>query len=106
MSPRRTDHTRGALFRLGQTVATPGAIEVMERLGIHPLDLTTRHVTGDWGDLDAEDHAVNETALLSGARIFSVYGARGSDDCLWVITEAQDDAGRRSATTILRPDDY
>jgi hypothetical protein len=27
------------LFRLGQLVATPGAIEVMERLGIHPADL-------------------------------------------------------------------
>jgi hypothetical protein len=96
----------GPLFRLGQTVATPGAIEVMERLAINPADLIARHVTGDWGDICPEDRGLNEQALIDGSRIFSVYGARGSDECLWVITEAQDDAGRRSATTILRPVDY
>lgn len=96
----------GPLFRLGQTVATPGAIEVMEQLGIDPADLIARHVKGDWGDIHAEDRGLNEQAVSDGSRIFSVYGAPGSDDCLWVITEAQDDAGTRSATTILRPDDY
>ena len=106
VSPRRTDHTRGPLFRLGQLVATPGAIEVMERLGIHPLDLVARHVTGDWGDICREDRGLNEQALRDGSRIFSVYGAQGSDDCLWVITEAEDDDGNRLATTILRPVDY
>ena len=102
-----------ALFPLGQLVATPGALEVMERFGINPADLITRHVTGDWGDLDPEDRGLNEHALRDGSRIFSVYGARGSDACLWVITEAVtdpdaegDEAGDRSATTILRPDDY
>jgi hypothetical protein len=117
-----------ALFPLGQVVATPGAIAVMERLGINPAGLLARHVTGDWGDIAPEDRGLNEQALIDGSRIFSVYGERGSDGCLWVITEAvsdepsgyghssdgtrgpiteaQDDAGRRSATTILRPADY
>ena len=107
MSPRRTDHPRGPLFRLGQLVATPGAIEVMERLGIDPPGLLARHVTGDWGDIDPEDRGLNEQAVRDGSRIFSVYGARGSDDCLWVITDTEaDDAGTRLATTILRPEDY
>ncbi|MGZ3444885.1 MAG: hypothetical protein ACXU88_04375 [Myxococcaceae bacterium] len=95
-----------ALFPLGQVVATPGAITVMERFGINPAALIARHVTGDWGDICPEDRGLNEQALRDGSRIFSVYGARGSDDCLWVITESQDDTGRRSATTILRPVDY
>jgi hypothetical protein len=97
----------GPLFPLGQTVATPGALEVMERLGIDPAGLIARHVTGDWGDIDPEDRGLNEQALRDGSRIFSVYGKRGSDGRLWVITDAEaDDAGHRLATTILRPDDY
>ena len=65
--------TRASL-RPGQMVATPGAIEVMERLGIIPLALLSRHVSGDWGDIDPEDKGLNEAALETGARIFSVYG--------------------------------
>lgn len=95
------------LFPLGQTVATPGALAVMARLGINPADLIVRHVTGDWGDICPEDRGLNEQALRDGSRIFSVYGKRGSDDCLWVITDAEaDDEGNRLATTILRPVDY
>lgn len=95
------------LFPLGQTVATPGALAVMARLGINPADLIVRHVTGDWGDICPEDRGLNEQALRDGSRIFSVYGQRGSDDCLWVITDAEaDDEGNRLATTILRPVDY
>ncbi len=79
----------------------------MERLGINPADLIRRHVTGDWGDIHPADRGLNEQALRDGSRIFSVYGKRGSDDCLWLITDAQvDEAGTRLATTILRPDDY
>ena len=95
-----------ALFPLGQVVATPGAIAVMERLGINPTDLIARHVTGDWGDIDPEDRGLNEQALLDGSRIFSVYGERGSDTCLWLITEATDDDGNRCATTVLTPSEY
>ena len=37
------------------TVATPAAIETMQRWGIDAFTLLARHVTGDWGDLDEED---------------------------------------------------
>jgi len=97
--------TARPLFPLGQVVATPGAISRMERLGIEPSTLVSRHVTGDWGDLDPEDRGLNEQALTDGSRLMSVYGT--DDACLWVITDAvSDDEGTRAATTILRPDDY
>jgi hypothetical protein len=94
------------LFPLGHLVATPGAIDVMERLEVTPLALLGRHVSGDWGDIDPEDKGLNEAALETGARIFSVYGK--GENCLWVITEAADESAEadRSATTILRPEDY
>jgi len=88
------------LFPLGHVVATPGAIEVMTRLQIGPARLLDRHVSGDWGDIHPEDRGLNEEALRSGERIFSVYGPDGADR-LWVITEAD-----RSSTCILRPEDY
>ncbi len=63
-----------------------------------------RHLSGDWGDLDPEDTQTNEDALLDGSRLFSAYHVQGVK--IWIITEAKDDQGRRSATTILRPEEY
>jgi len=88
-------------FHLGQTVATRGAVELMEVQDINPLHLLLRHANGDDGDLDADDKALNATAIASGVgRIFSSYRL-ASGDRLWVITEAD-----RSSTTIMLPEDY
>jgi hypothetical protein len=76
----------------------------MEAHGIDGIDLLRRHVSGDWGELCEEDREANEEALRSGGRIFSAYGEGGTR--LWIITEAADGDGRRSATTYLRPDEY
>lgn len=92
---------KGARFPLGRVVATPGAIDTMERRGVGPLDLLVRHATGDWGDVPAEDARENELSVREGFRILSAYGQRSDPDRLWVITEAD-----RSCTTILRPDEY
>lgn len=87
-------------FQLGQTVATPGAIELMEQHNVSPVVFLDRHVSGDWGDLDPEDKARNDAALASGEeRLFSSYNV--GDEKLWVITEWD-----RSVTTILLPSDY
>ena len=40
-----------SLFPLGQVVATPGAISLLEENGLNPSDFLTRHITGDFGDL-------------------------------------------------------
>ena len=87
------------LFALGQTVATPGALVVMQGMGISPLSLLSRHQRGDWGDLDADDKDTNDEALTEGNRIFSAY--QFDTVLLWVITEAD-----RSSTTILLPEEY
>ena len=92
-------------FELGCVVATPAALIVLEAAGQSPADLLHRHVHGDWGDLSADDGDCNEAALRDGARILSAY-CTGSGQKIWVITEAADDRGRRSATTILLPDEY
>jgi hypothetical protein len=87
------------LFALGAIVATPGALELMEQGNIDAFQLLHRHVTGDWGDLDAEDKQENDLSVQKGYRILSAYGRGGKR--LWIITESD-----RSVTTILRPDEY
>ena len=97
--------TTGQLFPLGQVVATPGALEALEEAGVAVGTLLARHAVGDWGDLDREDRGLNEQALVSGARIFSVY--RLSDEVtVWVITNGDDEEGHRDATTVLLPQEY
>jgi hypothetical protein len=88
------------LFVLGEVVITPGAIEELQDCDISPLTLLTNHVSGDWGGCCPEDAALNDAAVKSGDRIFSVYKI-APEVTIWVITEAD-----RSATTLLLPDEY
>jgi len=93
-------------FSLGQIVATPAALEALAQNGAAPLDFITRHASGDWGDVCPEDKRANEEALVSGARLFSVYRLADRSK-LWVITDATiDEHGARPVTTLLLPDDY
>jgi hypothetical protein len=85
-------------FPLGQTVVTPGALEAAgSRETV--LALLYRHATGDWGDLDPEDRAMNDAAIHNGDRILSAYRTVRAE--FWIITEAD-----RSVTTILLPEEY
>jgi len=43
------------LFPLGQVVATSAALAAIEKAGQQPGEFLTRHVNGDWGDLDPHD---------------------------------------------------
>jgi hypothetical protein len=97
---KRPPTTAKPLFALGQVVATPGALNAMTDLNTIPLDLIHRHVTGDWGDLGAEDQEQNLLAIRAGLRIFSNYKI-GTTTKIWIITEAD-----RSSTTLLLPDEY
>jgi hypothetical protein len=93
------------LFSLGRIVATPGALEALQAAGQSPGEFLARHVTGDWGDLDAEDRSLNNGAVRDGSRILSAYVTRKGER-LWVITEAADEQGHRFSSTLLRPEDY
>ena len=88
------------LFALGRVVATPGALSALQAAGQSHLPFISRHVSGDWGNLDAHDCAENVTAVYSGQRILSAYvTAKGTR--LWIITEAD-----RSVTILLLPSEY
>jgi hypothetical protein len=91
---------RKPLFDLGQLVATPGSLGALEKSGQSPMDFLSRHVTGDWGELTADDCKENQLSVEKGFRILSSYKTNAGDR-LWVITE-----GSRSHTTILLPEEY
>lgn len=42
-----TPSNSSILFKPGRVVATPGALEAMEKNNILSMDLLTRHLTGD-----------------------------------------------------------
>ena len=92
-------------FELGQTVATPAALEAIQQAGQSPAEFLDRHIRGDWGNLSADDKQANEDALQDGSRILSAYHT-STGKKIWIITEATDDRGHRTATTILLPDEY
>jgi len=92
-------------FRLGQIVATPGALEALQRSGQDPLFFLERHVLGDWGEVDAEDSKLNDESVRDGSRILSAYRTLKGEK-LWIITEAEGDDGRRASTCILLPEEY
>ena len=107
-------YSNNARFPLGQIVATPGALELLQETGFSAAALCRCHVHGDWGDLCDEDRAENDFAVTRRLRILSCYrlvdaerlaatprDKRSSLPTLWIITEAD-----RSVTTLLLPSDY
>jgi len=87
-------------FHLGQVVATRGAIAALEAAGQSPLGFLLRHARNDWGEVCADDWALNDQALDSGDRLLSAYRT-SKGERIWIITESD-----RSATTFLLPGEY
>jgi len=95
------------IFSLGDiaiTRAAAAACPDREKL----LMYLSRHATGDWGVVAAEDRDANNWAVRDGYRILSAYPLDARKLCagygpntIWVITEAD-----RSLTTFLLPEDY
>ena len=115
--PLTNDQTTTTLvprFSPGQIVATPAALDLLDRHGVSPQTILRRHLSGDWGALCSDDVATNEAALRYGSRLLSSYEI-APGVTVWVITDAEtdrDEAGnvltppQRLYTTILRPEDY
>jgi hypothetical protein len=99
-------HVSKPLFKLGQVVATPGALEALEQAHQTPWEFVSLHVAGDFGIVDDEDKASNHQAVKDGSRILSAYLLNDGKTKIWVITEAEDDHGNRAATTLLLPSEY
>jgi len=87
------------LFPSGCLVATPGALALLEQTNKSPVELLSRHLRGDWGDLCQEDKTENELGLKYGLRLLSSYQVTDTEK-IWIITEAD-----RSVTTFL-PEEY
>lgn len=87
-----------AKFQLGHIVSTPNALSKLSQDDV--LMGIRRHQAGDWGDVDTEDKAANDRALVERTRIFSAYRS-ASGVKFWLITEAG-----RGVTTVLLPEDY
>lgn len=92
-----TDTPDKIKFQPGTIVATVGALHIASNEQI--ADLLSRHLSGDWGDLDPPDARANEHALKHDLRILSSYNV--GDNKLWIITEWD-----RSQTTVLTPEEY
>ena len=93
----------GIPLKLSHVFVTQGANELILKSIFNPMDLLTRHINGDWGDLCADDAALNDEAAEQGGRILSSYNLPINRHAgkIWIITEWD-----RSATTILLPDEY
>lgn len=89
------------LFRLGHVVATPGALDLLDRCGVNASTLLARHQRGDWGAICEADAAANAQALQYGDRVLSAYELGPQTERLWIITEYD-----RSVTTLLLPEEY
>jgi hypothetical protein len=77
----------GVRFSPGNVVATPGALAAFSASGDDILAYLIRHITGDWGEVDAHDRAENELSVREGFRILSAYTLT-SGVKVWVISEA------------------
>ena len=97
--------TKQAKFDPGQIVATPGALATMRAAGQQPAEFLSRHLRGDWGLVDDEDKALNDSALIDGSRLLSAYETRKGER-IWIITEAVGDDGRRASSCCLLPSEY
>lgn len=92
-------------FPVGKLLATPGALEELQKAGQTVHELLARHIQGDWGCVCAEDAAANEESIRDGSRILSAYKLKTGVK-VWLITEAADERGNREATTALLPSEY
>ncbi len=87
------------LFSLGQIVATPGCLELLEKHNKALSEFLRRHVSGDYGVVDSENAKLNDEAVKEGSRILSAYEI--GEDRIWIITEWD-----RSVTTLLLPSEH
>ena len=93
-----------ALFSLGNAVATPAALALIEKHGASVPQLLTNHQTGmGWKELCAKDRDTNWQAAFGDARVLSAFNIGSADQPvkIWIITEWD-----RSYTTVLTPACY
>ena len=58
------------LFQLGQILSTPGVLEHLDHHGVNAQPFLERHITGDFGDVCADDAKENLFAIEQGLYYF------------------------------------
>ncbi len=91
-------------FPLGQVVITAELAERMEEYRYDIAHALEEHRFCNWGLTKGSDWWANFRALKSGERILSEWEIGG--ERVWIITDAENDEGKREHTTIMRPSDY
>lgn len=101
-------------FEPGRVLATPAALSLLQVHSTSAAALLHRHLSADWGQVCADDAALNDEAVHTGARVLSSF-AIGAKAIVWIITDAVSevdaqgqllDPPRRLCTTILLPSEY
>ena len=85
-------------FSPGRLLVSPGARAELSDEDVNRA--LTRHLRGDWGEVDDHDRAENEMSLREGFRLLSAYTSQKGTR-FWIITEAD-----QSLTSILLPHEY
>lgn len=82
---------------LGRCTATAAALKALEDADMMPLALLIVHSMGEWGDINLQDRAANDQAVIDHLPVRSAYRLRtGKTIC--IITDAD-----RSLTAIFLP---
>ena len=84
---------------LGDVVATPGAIDLLDRTGMNANTFIIRHLRGDFGAVVGSDARANMKVIKHGSRILSSYTV--GNKRLWILTEPT-----KISTTLLLPEEY
>jgi hypothetical protein len=56
-------------FQPGEVVATPGCLTALAEAGQVPHEFVSRHLAGDWGEVDEEDAILNDAAVRASAPV-------------------------------------
>lgn len=99
--------TMKSKFCLGRLLATPAALDALQRNNVTGHGYIRRHAAGDWGELSDHDAYMNDLAVDDGSRILSAFTLPDKITKIWIITDAEiDEKHNREVTTILLPEDY
>lgn len=92
------------LFGLGAVYCVPAVAAFLAAHARTPAELLAFHARGEWGVLSDADAAANDRAVEDGSRILSCFAVEERQ--VFVITDAADADGVRSATCLLFAEDY
>ena len=93
-----------AKLRTRGYLATTTALRTIADAGQKPRELLERNAIGDWGELPQSQRAANDRALITGDSITAKYHTK-LDAIIVIVTDAADEFGDRSRTTIMLPEE-